>query len=190
MAKFIFIEQDTLQHESELQAMIDFLFDQEEIQTALEIGSYKGGTAYVWLQLVKKKVILIDKNFLDKVYIGKPYFALVCEIEGNSRDEKIFREVESLLNKEQIDFLFIDGDHGYWSVMDDFEKYSQFMRPGGWIAFHDVFNPAWTVRQYWEEIKQRYEYYEFDIRRQPIDKKKTIWGAENPQGIGLLRWKP
>ena len=66
--------------------------------------------------------------------------------------------------KEPIDFLFIDGNHDYEAVLQDYEQWSPKVRPGGVIAFHDVVfgenadpagpgmvararifdNPAWT----------------------------------------------
>jgi len=36
-----------------------------------------------------------------------------------------------------IDFLFIDGDHGYESVKNDFERFSPFVKKGRFVAFHD-----------------------------------------------------
>lgn len=38
----------------------------------------------------------------------------------------------------QIDLLFIDGNHDYEAVRDDFLLWSPRVRPGGWIVFHDV----------------------------------------------------
>lgn len=37
-----------------------------------------------------------------------------------------------------IDFLFIDGNHAYEAVRKDFEDWSPKVKPGGYIAFHDV----------------------------------------------------
>src|ERR1019366_545604 len=37
-----------------------------------------------------------------------------------------------------LDFLFIDASHDYEDVLNDFRKWSPFIRVGGIIAFHDV----------------------------------------------------
>ena len=37
-----------------------------------------------------------------------------------------------------LDFLFIDGDHAFKGVKSDFQLYSELVRPGGLIAFHDI----------------------------------------------------
>ena len=38
----------------------------------------------------------------------------------------------------KIDFLFIDGNHAFDAVKHDFETWGAFVKPGGYIAFHDV----------------------------------------------------
>ncbi len=37
-----------------------------------------------------------------------------------------------------LDFLFIDGNHEYKAARRDIFNYAPFVKPGGWIAFHDV----------------------------------------------------
>ena len=39
--------------------------------------------------------------------------------------------------KEQIDFLYVDGDHSYDAVVRDIQNFVQFVCPGGLFAFHD-----------------------------------------------------
>jgi MMP 1-O-methyltransferase len=40
--------------------------------------------------------------------------------------------------KDPIDLLFIDGNHEFDAVLQDYEQWSPLIRPGGLIAFHDV----------------------------------------------------
>ncbi len=42
--------------------------------------------------------------------------------------------------KKKIDLLFIDGDHSFESVQNDFNLWSKKMRSGGIIVFHDYGN--------------------------------------------------
>jgi predicted O-methyltransferase YrrM len=37
-----------------------------------------------------------------------------------------------------IDFLFIDASHDHEDVAQDFRDWSTFIKPGGYVAFHDV----------------------------------------------------
>lgn len=39
---------------------------------------------------------------------------------------------------DELDLLYIDADHRKESVLADFELWSPKIRPGGWVAFHDV----------------------------------------------------
>lgn len=40
--------------------------------------------------------------------------------------------------REKLDMLFIDGNHEYEAVRRDFREWSTLLKPGGYIAFHDV----------------------------------------------------
>jgi len=39
-----------------------------------------------------------------------------------------------------IDYLLIDGDHKFESVLADYNFWSKLVRPGGRIAFHDYYS--------------------------------------------------
>jgi len=52
-----------------------------------------------------------------------------------------------------IDFLFIDGNHSYFHVKQDYRLWSPFVVKGGLIAFHDYGNPGWEgVRRFVDTI--------------------------------------
>ena len=59
-------------------------------------------------------------------------------IHGSSHDEELKQLVKDKLDNTKLDFLFIDGDHTYEGVKQDFEMYKEFVKPGGWIGFHDI----------------------------------------------------
>jgi predicted O-methyltransferase YrrM len=76
------------------------------------------------------------------------------------------------------DFLFIDGDHSYEGVKQDFEMYSHLVTSGGLIAFHDTLQrpdaPNPGVAGFWKEIKSSYRHKEFT-------EEPYVWG-----GIGVV----
>ncbi|SEV88801.1 Methyltransferase domain-containing protein [Chitinophaga sp. YR573] len=74
------------------------------------------------------------------------------DIQGDSHNQITVQRVKQLYPDNDVDFLFIDGDHSYAGVKADFENYSTFVRPGGLIVFHDVCGLP-EVKQYWQEIK-------------------------------------
>lgn len=47
------------------------------------------------------------------------------------------RRAVKLFKDEEIDFLFIDGDHEYKSVKEDHDLYVPKVKKGGYIFFHD-----------------------------------------------------
>lgn len=69
-----------------------------------------------------------------------------------------------------LDFLFIDGDHTYEGVKQDFEMYSPFVKSGGIIALHDINdtqrhrNRNVYVSKFWNELVEfgLYETKEFN----------------------------
>lgn len=74
---------------------------------------------------------------------------------------------KDFLNKiENIDILFIDGDHSYKGVIDDYNLYHPRVRKGGLIVFHDIFPKKcgwWGPRILIDILKwKRYEILEVD----------------------------
>jgi len=92
-------------------------------------------------------------------------------IRGDSHDSRTLERVKKILGGEELDFLFIDGDHTYEGVRRDFEMYSPLVRRGGVVAFHDVVpgSPEYVggVPRFWNEIKSKYNYLEVVKRLEP-----------------------
>lgn len=97
-------------------------------------------------------------------------------IRGDSHSEEVSAKVRDVT--QCLDMLFIDGDHTYGGVKDDFLSYSPLVRPGGIVAFHDIAeHPQATgcdVSRFWNEVKTSYRYEEI------IEKQELGWG------IGVL----
>lgn len=200
-----FSGRSALQHESEISEMLNVILAESEIRNVIEIGSFEGGTAHLWAQLVAKyggTVYCVDVQFgpgnkatggwenrCIPIYRGTKEDGRIIEIEGTSQDSEVIRRITELLNGELVDFLFIDGDHTYQCAQADLENYSPFVRDGGWIAFHDARNEAWGVSRFWKEIRQHYENWEFFIHEQPDEVRKTDRALSFTDGIGLIRWR-
>ena len=108
----------------------------------VEIGCYAGGSACLLLQRKNTNVISID--------LGTPINpSIVSEnvnklnkhnnkynyIQGSSHDLNVFNKLNDYIN--EIDILFIDGDHSFDGVIKDFEMYSKLVKSGGYIIFDD-----------------------------------------------------
>lgn len=87
------------------------------------------------------------------------------------------------LYKPFLDFLFIDGDHSYSGVEQDFKDYSRFVKPGGVIAMHDIqisehhHSRNVYVGEFWNHLKEICPWEMIEI----IGDKDQIWA-----GIGIL----
>lgn len=157
----------------------------------MEIGTYRGGTLFVFSQLADPSATVISLDFHFS-FLGKVYGALQNQImrkfvrngkslfliRQNSHLPQTLKVVRDILQGHELDFLFIDGDHSYEGVREDFMMYSPLVREGGLIAFHDIAESGGSreVNRLWEELKPNYQHEEF------IHEK-----GSKAMGIGVLR---
>jgi cephalosporin hydroxylase len=162
-------------------------------RNVMEIGSARGGTFYLWCMLAAPDGLKITIDLPGGAYGGEenadpatrsirdlrmqswaPNIHLVA---GDSHSIQVRDQVASLLGKEKVDFLFIDGDHTYEGVRADYLMYREFVRASGYIAFHDINDSEFHrasmvgVARLWQELKGTK--IEFNV--------KEYWA-----GIGLL----
>jgi hypothetical protein len=117
----------------------------------LEIGCFKGATLWAW------------KQICDEVYgITLPVKGLKNHgahvlMEDSHSDEAV-SWIENKLFDRELDMLFIDGDHSYDGVRNDWEMYSPYVRKGGLVIFHDIAN--WMnqpeVVWFWKDLSKGY----------------------------------
>lgn len=133
--------------------------------TVMEIGTYEGGTAYLWSRYFHSTdtIICCDIYFRGrrKLYEFFGEFSdkdLIC-IKGKSQNDRVRKKVDDITPNDGIDFLFIDGDHSYEGVKSDFELYEPLVSEGGggYIGFHDIYNENEGVPQFWNELKEDYD---------------------------------
>jgi predicted O-methyltransferase YrrM len=116
--------------------------EHEEI-TYLEIGAFAGGSASLISSHPKvKKVISIDLGLpIDKsipINNVSNFKHINCEyvyIQGDSTDKKTINNLSNIISN--VDILFIDGNHSYNWVINDFNNYKNFVKNGGYIIFDD-----------------------------------------------------
>lgn len=152
----------------------------------LEIGTARGGTLFIWANLASARVIscdLEDAGIKRELYEAFPPPESRCKVthlSGDSHDKHFREKVEAELGGEQVDFLFIDGDHTETGVEADYNDYHHLVRPGGIIAFHDIVEkqaiPTNQVYYFWQRLKQQAEFEEF------IDDP-----GQTGYGIGIIR---
>ena len=178
------------QKKTELRPLISLLLRRRP-KVVLEIGTYRGGTLWLWCRVAARDALIISIDLPGGSFGGgydeaqedhfrsftKPRQKLLL-LREDSHDPTTVEKVQAALAGRPIDFLFIDGDHTYDGVRRDFEMYSPLVRAGGVVAFHDIvtLDQGAEVSVFWNELKQRgYEVREF------VD---SAWGPD--YGIGVV----
>lgn len=162
-------------------------------RAVVEIGTNNGGTFFLLCRAASPDAVVISIDLPGGQFGGgypvlrSPYFYLFAS--GRQRVHLIRQDshaaatqdwVRGRLAGRPIDLLFIDGDHSYSGVKQDFETYGPLVRPGGLIALHDIL-PAppeicGGVPDFWWEVAGRY--HGEQIVEDP---------AQGKMGIGVIR---
>jgi cephalosporin hydroxylase len=137
-----------VQNHKEILAAANF-FKKLNVKNFMEIGTDQGGSFAIWSKLSEDGIRIsvdlphgmfgrtdYDENERDN-YL-RSLGSNVHMYWGSSHDINMLKLVEEKLDTILLDFMFIDGDHTYEGVKADFEMYKHLVRPGGWIAFHDI----------------------------------------------------
>lgn len=167
-----------MQHPDEIVKLAQII-ENKKPKTVLEIGTARGGTLFLVSQLAAEDALIISIDLPDGMYGGGypkwkiPYYKSFKKknqtielIQGDSHSKEIHNALSFILKDRKIDYLFIDGDHTFEGVKEDFDTYSKFVAKDGIIAFHDIVKdrsvqPNHYVHEYWESIKGNYNYKEF-----------------------------
>ena len=155
-----------IQVEDEIVKLVDDVRKLEP-KRVVEIGTSMGGTLYLWTRLAQADATIISADLPGGKFGGgysplrTPLYQSFARAQQklhllrvDSHEKATLEQVKQLLGGEPIDFLFIDGDHTYEGVKQDWEMYSPLVRPGGLVAFHDIaMNYDDTqVKRFWDEL--------------------------------------
>lgn len=159
----------------------------------VEIGTASGGTLFLWTRLATPDATLVSVDLpwpwateateaatLEKLRSFRLDGQRLQCFRKDSHAPETRRDVEAALDGRDVDFLFIDGDHSYEGVKNDFLHYGPLVRPGGLIAFHDIVPHSeglgGEVPRFWAEVKA--EYGGVDFIESP---------GQDGFGIGVMR---
>jgi len=151
------------QHSAEFKAFAKILEKAGINGKCLQLGlGNPGASHFVWHHLFDKAITIDHNGYLGE--LGIPpidvYLSRVPEHKGEilNFDSHSQEAVSVAAQLGPFDFLFIDTDHSYHNVKDEYIKYSPLVRKGGIIAFHDTvfhpeYGPGFTVWQFMDELK-------------------------------------
>lgn len=150
----------------------------------VEVGCDQGGTLWALRQTGAHVIgVTLQHGWFGT---GKPLDSHGCPvILGDSHDVRTMERLRAHLAGRSIDLLFIDADHRYGAVLEDFNTFAPLVRSGGVVALHDIchHDPITVggdkitigVEQLWRELVDHFP----DTREVIVP--PTDWG-----GIGFV----
>lgn len=124
-------------------------------QAILEIGVHQGYSLETWNKAFKPKVLIgVDNDLHDLKWEDAHILA------ADSHLPSTLGRVKKILSGRKVDFLFIDGDHTYDGVRQDYLMYAPLVRAGGIIAFDDMdldSNPLVDVYKFWPGVASKHK---------------------------------
>jgi len=164
-------------------------------RVVVEIGTHRGGTLVCWAAVASPSAHIVSIDMPTDEWTGlgareedlarvrallKPSQRLTA-IGSDSHAPSTRARLDDALRGAPVDLLWIDGDHSYTGVKQDFEMYGGLVRAGGIIALHDVrasdLWPGFGSPAFWQEIKPRFRAEELVADRRP----------GSGMGIGIIR---
>lgn len=112
----------------------------------VEIGRFKGGSTFIFATAMPDGVELWSYDFHVALRPDMPGERLDAELGEALERFGLAHKVHLLVADsrtadppaEPIEALFIDGDHSYAGAKADFDRWSEYVRPGGHVLLHDA----------------------------------------------------
>jgi hypothetical protein len=157
------------------------LLKKHKIESYLEIGCRWGGTFILTNEYLKifnniNKSVAVD--IIDSPVLN------YCISNNETQFIKINSqslEFKKYINDNFFDLIFIDGDHSYHGVKNDYEISKN---SGKIFVFHDIINDVCIgVVQFWNELKiiekDTYNFFEF------IEQYEDVWNNTHQKFLGI-----
>lgn len=133
--------------------LLKMIAEQEKIRNYLEVGVHNGASMSYVVHQTNSKInkcigldLFEDTFYKDKITIENSRNNIernnisnsnVILVKCNSNNPNTLNQVNRILNGEELDLLFIDGDHKYNGVKTDCLLYSRLLKKGGLLVFDD-----------------------------------------------------
>lgn len=123
------------------------------LSSAVEIGVFEGFNTVLLANAISLQGNLYGIDPFFKGKLGICYYEIIAKTEIKKAGLESKVKLISLLSKDavfevpgQVDFIFIDGDHSYSAMKQDWKDWSKKLKPNGIIALHDTSVPSHDSR--------------------------------------------
>ena len=120
------------------QGLIDLCAALPKCVNAIEVGSYAGESAEIFLQSGKIPYLVCVDPFYE-ADVEREFDRRMAAFPGRVAKIKAasMQALEGLIRRSWFDFVYIDARHDYPSVSWDIRHWQELLRPGGYIGGHD-----------------------------------------------------
>lgn len=172
------------------------LLEAHRPMVCVELGTWKGASAIAMARVLRKwggHLTCIDTwtGAVDQVWGTKSgYPGMLVECANNIITAGVEANVCLMPAKTDeaaahwsgwIDFLYVDADHSYQSVVTDLAMWWPFVKKGGLIAGDDYGNPQYPgVAEAWDEFEERIlpPFERYDTPNTDPAGMQLIWGVK------------
>jgi cephalosporin hydroxylase len=140
--------------------LISTVLNSKKIRTIISIDPWSKNTKYEKLfDIYKRTTEKLKKSYPNNRYV---------HIRGKSQNKDVIATLKRILKNNKIDFLFIDGNHDYKAVLADWNKYKNFVREDGVVAFHDIIVDKGTSKAWKKIIYENTSYSNTEFKKKGI----------------------
>ena len=153
------------QYPTQLSKLICFIRE-KEINSYLEIGVRWGGTFIIINEVIRQynphirsfaNDIIGASNILDcyqNKFNGNHF--LYLQMDSSNPFLRYSFNSDDAKPTAKIDLVFIDGNHMYWGVMEDYQR--SLSLGAKYIVFHDIDSQSsWASKMAWKTIKKKHK---------------------------------
>lgn len=178
------------QHEWEMRTFLNLALEELKPERTVELGTYKGFTGALLSLVTSGQTFSVDIQDYG-VNEARPYARNISYMVADATIPATAPLVISYLGGP-IDLLFIDDGHYFEQIKVEYDLWRQFMRPGGWIVFHDI-NPLANIGPHGvqpPELQVTAFWNQLVGNKQEIiatDEHRNFKGTLPHGGLGILR---
>jgi cephalosporin hydroxylase len=157
------------------------LLSEQKIQSYLEIGCRWGGTFVLTNEYLKKFNDISNSVAVDIIDSPVLHYCISKNETQFIKNDSQSEEFINYINNNYFDLIFIDGDHSYHGVKNDYEISKN---SGTIFVFHDIISNACPgVVQFWNELKTKekdtYNFFEFN------EQYEEVWQSTQQKFLGI-----